>query len=136
MSKTGFCSSENDGMRSRGWFPRLANNAKLSRNSTNSKDKAVLEVLLHLLTLFNGRKDNDDWKLCLFGLSYLDHFCIDLFGFELAINVQRRYSFRNGSSGCENHRVFEEGGEFSLALVTSECSCHANDCVFIEEEDC
>jgi hypothetical protein len=103
---------------------------------TNSEDASVLKMLFHLLAFLNGGQNYNHWKLCLLGLSYLYHFGVDLFRFELTIDVQCRYSFRNGSSSRENHGVFEEGGEFSLTLVASEGGSHTDDCVLVEDEDC
>jgi hypothetical protein len=88
------------------------------------------------MALLYRREDYDDRKLCLFGLSYLDHLGVNLLGFELSVDIESKLSFRTGSSSGENHRVFEEGGEFGLALVTSEGGSHADDLVFVEEKDC
>jgi hypothetical protein len=96
----------------------------------------VLKVLLHLLTLLKRGKDDDDRKLCLLGFGYFYYLVVNLFWFELAIDIKSKLSFRDSSSSCDHNGVFEEGGEFSLSLVASECSCHANDCVFVEDEDC
>ena len=67
MTEASLCSSEDDRIRSDSRFPQLVQDAKLCRNSSNSKDEAMVKVLLHLGTLLKGRKDHDNWELLLFG---------------------------------------------------------------------
>ena len=78
MTKTGFCSCENDRPRRANKLTQLVKTAQLLGYSTNSKDVAVLKMLLHFFTFVDRGKNDNDRELHLFSLSYVNHFGVNV----------------------------------------------------------